>query len=63
MTRKSKGRTGWHQATQKASKRLCNSTGGAAACIKAAIVTLTLCGLFAVAVADWIISRGGLRDA
>lgn len=61
MTRKSKGRAGWHQATPKSSKRTSDFTGLTAR-IKAAIVTLVLWGLLPVAVAEWIIHRGGLRN-
>ena len=62
MTTDRKGRTGWHQATLKIYSYTFNSTG-LAACIKATIVTLALRRLLPFAVADWIIQRGGLRDA
>ncbi|MEJ1382028.1 MAG: hypothetical protein RPU52_06260 [Candidatus Sedimenticola sp. (ex Thyasira tokunagai)] len=62
MSRKTKGRGGWHQATPKTCKYSSNSTGLVAR-IKAAIVTLALWGLLPVAVVDWIIHRGGLCDA
>jgi len=61
MTTNRKGRAGWHQATLDTSKRTSNFTGLAAP-IKAAIVTLALWGLLPVAVADWLINLGGLRD-
>ena len=61
MTRKTKGRAGWHQATPKTSKSTCNCTGLASR-LKAAIVNLALWGLLPMAVAEWIIHRGGLRD-
>lgn len=61
MTINRKGRTGCNQATPKTSKSTCNSTGLAAR-IKAVIVTLALWGLLPVAVADWLINLGGLRD-
>jgi hypothetical protein len=62
MTRKTKGRAGWHQATRKTSKSNHHFTGLASR-IKAVIVKLALWGLLPVGVADWIIQRGGLRDA
>ena len=62
MTTKMKGRASWHQATPKTSKSTRNSTGLASR-IKAVIVKLALWGLLPVGVADWIIQRGGLRDA
>lgn len=61
MTINRKGRTGWHQATLKTSKHTCNFNGLAAR-IKAVIVALALWGLLPVAVADWLINLGGLRD-
>lgn len=61
MTTNRKGRAGWHQATLSTSKRTCNFTGLAAR-IKAATVTLALWGLLPMAVADWLINPGGLRD-
>jgi len=61
MTINKKGRAGWHQATPKTSENTRNYTG-LAACIKATIITLALWGLIPIAVADWIIHRGGLRD-
>ncbi len=61
MINNRKGRAGCHQATPKTSKRTLNSTGLAAR-IKAAIVTLALWGLLPVAVADWLIHRGGQHD-
>lgn len=61
MTTSIKGRAGWHQATPKTSKRTSNFTGLAAS-IKSAIVTLALWGVLPMAVADWLIQRGGLRN-
>ncbi|MEJ1388533.1 MAG: hypothetical protein RPU12_11550 [Candidatus Sedimenticola sp. (ex Thyasira tokunagai)] len=61
MTRKTKGRAGWHQAAPKTCKNSSNSTD-LITCIKAVIVTLALWGLLPVTVADWIIHWGGLRD-
>jgi hypothetical protein len=61
MTNNRKGRTGFHQATPKTSKRTCNSTGLGPR-VKGCIVTLALWRLIPVAVADWIIHPGGLRD-
>jgi len=61
MTTNRKGRAGCHQATPKTSKTTHNSTGLAAR-IKAVIVALALWGLLPVAVADWLINLGGLRD-
>jgi hypothetical protein len=61
MDRQTKGRAGWHQATPKTSISTCNSTRLVAP-IKGAIVTLALWELLPVAVADWIIHRGELRD-
>lgn len=61
MTTNRKGRAGWHQATPKTSKHTPNLTGLAAR-IKAAIVALALWGMLPVAVADWPINLGGLRD-
>jgi len=62
MTTNRKGRPGCNQATLKTSKRTRHFTGLAAR-IKAAIVALALWGLLPVAVADWLINLGGLRDA
>ena len=59
MTINRKGRAGWHQATPKTSKSASNYTGLAVRA-KAIIITLALWGLIPVAVADWIIRRGGL---
>lgn len=56
-----KGRDGCNQATLTTTKRTLNFTGLAAR-IKAVIVTLALWGLLPVAVADWLINLGGLRD-
>ncbi|MCG7926287.1 MAG: hypothetical protein JAY67_12160 [Candidatus Thiodiazotropha taylori] len=61
MTTNRKGRAGCNQATLKTSKRTRNSTGHAAR-IKAVIVALMLWGLLSVAVANWHINLGGLRD-
>ncbi len=61
MTRQTKVRTGWHQATPNTSESTCNSTGIASR-IKAVIVTMALWGLIPVGMADWIIDQGGLRD-
>jgi hypothetical protein len=61
MTKNRKGRAGWHQATRKTSKSNCNSTGLVTR-IKAVIVTLALWGLVPVAMADWLIHRGGLHN-
>jgi len=61
MTTNRKGRAGCNQATLKTSKRTTNFTG-LAAHIKAVIVTLALWGLLPVAVADWLINLGGLRN-
>ena len=61
MTTNRKGRAGWHQATLNTSKRTSESTRLAAR-NKAVIVTLALCGLLPVTVADWLVHRGGLRD-
>ncbi len=61
MRKKTKGRTGWYQATSETSKSTSNSTGLAAR-IKAVIVILALWGLLPVTVADWIIKLGGWRD-
>lgn len=61
MTINRKGRAGCNQATLKTSKRTRNFTGLAAR-IKAVIVALALWGLLPVAVADWLINLGGLRD-
>lgn len=61
MTTNRKGRTGCNQATLKTTKRTRNFTGLAAR-IKAVIVALALWGLLPVAVADWLINLGGLRD-
>lgn len=61
MTTNRKGRAGWHQATPKTAKSTSNSTGLAAR-IKGLIITLALWSLLPVAVADWLIKLGGLRD-
>ncbi|MCK9381959.1 MAG: hypothetical protein M0P95_12975 [Sulfuritalea sp.] len=61
MTTKTKGRNGWHRATPKTSDNR-NHTP-AASCIKTLIVRLALWGLLPVVLADWLIQRGGLRDA
>jgi hypothetical protein len=61
MTRNRKGRAGCHQATPKTSKSSSNYTGLAVRA-KAIIITLALWGLIPVAVADWIIRRGGLSN-
>jgi len=61
MTRKTTGRSGWHQAAPQTSSSIRNSTCLASR-IKAAIVTLALWGLRPVGVTEWIIHRGGLRD-
>lgn len=61
MTTNRKGRAGWHQATLRTSIHTSNCTD-LAACIKAAIVTMTLWGLLPVAMADLLINLGGLRD-
>ncbi len=61
MTRKTKGRAGWHQATPKTSNRNFNSTG-LTSHIKVLIVTLALWGWLPVGVADWLINRGEARD-
>ena len=62
MTTNRKGRAGCNQqATLKTSKRTHNFTGFAAR-IKAIIFALALWGLLPVAVADWLINLGGLRD-
>lgn len=60
MARNKKGRTGCNQvATLKTSKHNCNFTGLAAR-IKGFIVTLAMWGWLAVA--DWLVNLGGLRD-
>ena len=62
MARNRKGRAGCNQAaTLKTTKRTRNFTGLAAR-IKAVIVALALWGLLPVAVADWLINLGGLRN-
>ena len=62
MTTNRKGRTGWHQlATLKTSKHKRNFTGLVTR-VKGFIVTLALWGWLPVAVADWLINLGGLRD-
>ena len=61
MTTNRKGRAGCNQATLKTTKRICNFTSLAAR-IKAVIVALALWGLLPVAVADWLINLGGLRN-
>ncbi len=61
MTTNRKGRAGWHQATPKTSKSTWNFIGLYSR-IKAVIVTSALWGLLPMAVADWLINLGGLRD-
>jgi len=61
MTRKTKGRAGWHQATSKTSKCASYFTVLASR-MKALIVTLALWGWLPVGIADWLINRGELRD-
>lgn len=61
MTRKTKGRTGWHQATPKTSKSTRNSTGLMSR-IKVVIVTLALWGWFPVGIADWLANREEQND-
>lgn len=61
MSRKTKGRTGGHQATPKTSKSTSNFTGLAAR-IKAVIVTLSLWGWLPMKVADWVTHDGGQRN-
>ena len=61
MTRNTKGRAGWHQATLDTSERTHNSTGLAAR-VKGFIVSLALWGLLPVELADWLIHLGGPCD-
>ncbi len=61
MTRKTKGRAGWHQAARQTSNSIRDSTGLASR-IKVAIVTMALWGLLPLGVLEWVIHRGGLRD-
>ncbi len=61
MTRNRKGRSGWHHATPNTSKSTYHYID-LIACIKATIITLALWGLIPIAVADWIIHRGGPSD-
>lgn len=56
MTDKTKGRTGWHQATSKTSKTKCNSTGLASR-LKAVIITLALWGFLPMGFSTWLIRR------
>lgn len=61
MTTNNKGRNGGDRATQKTYAER-NHTATAAR-IKALIVGAALWGLLPLSLADWIIRRGGLRDA
>ncbi len=61
MTRKTKGRAGWHQATPITSQSNRNSTGVGSR-MKAAIVTLAVWGWFPLGLADRINRMGGPRD-
>lgn len=61
MSKKGKGRAGWHQATLKTSKYTCNFTS-AVTYIKGLIVTLALWGWLPVNLADWLIHRGEPHD-
>ena len=61
MTTNRKGRAGCNQATLNISKHTRNITG-LAAHSNAVIVTLALWELLPVAVADWLINLGRLRD-
>lgn len=61
MTRKTKGRTGWHQATPITSKYTFYFTVLASR-IKALIVTLALWGWLPMFMAIWINNHGGQHD-
>jgi hypothetical protein len=60
MTTKTKGRSGWHQATPNTS-HTCNRTVIASR-VKALVVTLALWRVLPVRLAEWIIIKGGLRN-
>ena len=56
MSRKRKGRAGWHQATSKLTNINYNFTGFDSR-LKAVIVFLAVWGLLSVSMAGWIIRR------
>lgn len=61
MTRKTKGRAGWHQATPNTSKCAFYFTVITSR-LKATIVTLALWGWFPMFLAKWISNRGGQHN-
>lgn len=61
MTKKAKGRAGWHQAAPDTSKGTLSSTDVASR-VKVIIVTLAVWGWVPLGLAEWIDRTGGQRD-